>query len=217
MVDFSYLNSSTPFIFICTSSGTGKTQLPFSIDIPLIYLVFNEKIVRGPQNFSDLSGKPNQHIYLYYTDISQCFLSCLEKDYNSIMRSPENEEFRKNNLPKLETPDIERPLYLIGFIIEIYKNLLELRKHYKNESWIISQLRIKDLFVSPLSLLEGQTELQKLQKNNISYAENQNIFNTKELQLPTIFFLMNVLIQIHKSTRFENIYLYAELLKILEL
>lgn len=32
---------NVPFVFICSSSGTGKTQIPFSLDTPLLYFVYN--------------------------------------------------------------------------------------------------------------------------------------------------------------------------------
>ena len=45
-VDFSQLCSGDkyPYIFISASSGTGKTQLPFSLDIPIIYLLHDSFI-----------------------------------------------------------------------------------------------------------------------------------------------------------------------------
>lgn len=35
-------NRRMPFVFVCSSSGTGKTQLPFSLDIPMLYFTTKE-------------------------------------------------------------------------------------------------------------------------------------------------------------------------------
>ena len=47
------LQEELPFIFVCASSGTGKTQLPFSVDIPLVYLV-NNQIIKGSEANSEI-------------------------------------------------------------------------------------------------------------------------------------------------------------------
>ncbi|MGL4904142.1 MAG: hypothetical protein ACRC34_01400, partial [Cetobacterium sp.] len=36
-----------PFVFVCASSGTGKTQLPFSLNIPMLYFLGNPKVGDG--------------------------------------------------------------------------------------------------------------------------------------------------------------------------
>lgn len=36
------LDVNIPYVFVCRSSGTGKTQLPFSFDIPLLYFLPRE-------------------------------------------------------------------------------------------------------------------------------------------------------------------------------
>lgn len=36
--------SVSPFVFVCSSSGTGKTQLPFSLSMPLLYFVYTKSI-----------------------------------------------------------------------------------------------------------------------------------------------------------------------------
>ena len=44
-IDWTTGPGTFPFIFVCASSGTGKTQLPFSLDMPLLYLIFNQRLV----------------------------------------------------------------------------------------------------------------------------------------------------------------------------
>ena len=64
-----------PFIYFCGSSGTGKTQIPFSLphadEFPFIYLL---------QNPSDDMGQP---IYHQFIDVSKAFENYVAKDYKS--------------------------------------------------------------------------------------------------------------------------------------
>ena len=82
---FEYDTGHIPFIFVCASSGTGKTQLPFSLDIPMLYLLNNKKMVKNIDNSN------TQHIYKNFIEISRCFFECIEKDINII-------GFNENNI-----------------------------------------------------------------------------------------------------------------------
>ena len=82
---FKYPPGHIPYIFVCASSGTGKTQLPFSLDIPMLYLLNNKKMVKNIDNSN------TQHIYKNFIEISRCFFECIEKDINII-------GFNENNI-----------------------------------------------------------------------------------------------------------------------
>ena len=61
-----------PFIFVCTSSGTGKTQLAFSLDIPLLYFNFNLSRLQN-----DSSNSNMQKIYKSYINVSDSLIKSI--------------------------------------------------------------------------------------------------------------------------------------------
>ncbi len=77
-VDFSKKLSDAPFIFICASSGTGKTQLAFYIKIPFIYLILNEHLTDELDD--TLQSSLPQLIYLDFLNMSKTFLQCVKRD-----------------------------------------------------------------------------------------------------------------------------------------
>ena len=70
-----------PFFLICCSSGTGKTQLPFSLPqaFPIFYFLFNRKPSPG-----------TQLIYSCFSSVSGALQTCIEKDLEKFRLFPRN-------------------------------------------------------------------------------------------------------------------------------
>ena len=124
---FQHSKTSLPYIFVCASSGTGKTQLPFALDIPLIYLLNNERIVKN-SNFEE-TGKTPQQIYLNFVNISRTFKNCIKKDTKT-----------RN---KMDDFNDQTETMIAGFFVVLCREIMKMRKQYGNEHWAVSQLRIE--------------------------------------------------------------------------
>lgn len=145
---FNYKQGYIPFIFVCASSGTGKTQLPFSVDIPMVYLINNKNLVR-----KDNSEK-TQQIYKNFIDISKGFFECIEKDINIMGFNDENIG------DKLDIMDTER-LFLPSFMYSLVLNTKNSRK--EGEHWVESQLSIEDGFrFSKMTINEARNNIDEI-------------------------------------------------------
>lgn len=66
-----------PFIVVCSSSGTGKTQLPFSLDYPLLYFTAVETSQCKIFNYHQIVKKSTKyHVisYLRQLQVSKCII-----------------------------------------------------------------------------------------------------------------------------------------------
>ena len=136
------LQEELPFIFVCASSGTGKTQLPFSVDIPLVYLV-NNQIIKGSEANSEI-----QKIYQNFSHISGIFLKCVELDRNLIYDRNGSYVFQGNYYMCQSM--------IAGFFVALFKLIFEYRMELRNdEHWAISQL-------NALSQINDQIEIKRI-------------------------------------------------------
>jgi hypothetical protein len=65
--------------------------LPFALDIPPIYNIFNEKFIKKHENY--ILNEPSSNakmVYFHFIKISARFIKCLNKDYKQILKSYEN-------------------------------------------------------------------------------------------------------------------------------
>lgn len=123
---YNHSNTDLPFVFVCASSGTGKTQLPFALDIPLLYILNNDKIVKSSNYINN--EKNNQQIYLNFLNISQTFKSCVKIDAKTNF---------KNSFYSTDTDSM-----IAGFFVVLCREIMKVRKQNGDEHWAISQLRI---------------------------------------------------------------------------
>ena len=77
-----------PSFIVCSSSGTGKTQLPFSLNIPLLYFCCEN--AANPTNPTN-----SQQIYTIYSEISEYFMKLLNADFLMFIKALK--EFINNN------------------------------------------------------------------------------------------------------------------------
>jgi hypothetical protein len=161
-ITYNYTDEDAPFIFICTSLGVGKTQLPFCLDIPIFYIIFNEEIVKM-NSTKDINA---QKIYLPFIEISKVFLDCLKKDYEIVMRLEDNKKFEFNKTSQINMPEDDQRLFINVFIIYLYQEMSNMRNINGNtESWIISQLRIKLFCISPISSREARLKIKNINES----------------------------------------------------
>ena len=107
------------FIFICSSSGTGKRQLAFSIDIPLIYYNFNEKVTLTQQDRMKLNG---QKIYENYLNISRCLMNSIDNDLRILNIKDMKDIIKEKGISE----DI--PLHFPSLIYNMTNSILEEEK-----------------------------------------------------------------------------------------
>ena len=125
------------FLFICASSGTGKTQLAFSLNIPLIYFNFNSKVFNA-DNSDKISNI--QTIYRSYIPISKLLMMCVSRDIG-ILESMTKERIAEWDL----FIDVYQSLYLPGLICLLIEEILKRQDNNKEEPWIVSELRVSNI------------------------------------------------------------------------
>ena len=163
-----------PFTFICCSSGTGKTQLPFcfSRDYPVFYFLFN--------SFRDDNGQFQQFIYSNFKSLSDALRLCIDRDLKII------------NLPRKEyitTAKVKsgKPLYTPSFIVKLLEEYWDYWKQTPKEySWAESInfiARQESFTFKPISYSEAKNRINLL--CNPTKKENQleNAFQ----HLPIVF------------------------------
>jgi hypothetical protein len=108
-----------PFLLVCCSSGTGKTQLPccFPKEYPILYFLFN--------SFGHPSNTSDQSIYDNFSSLTQALRLCVERDLQNVPWA--NEDITTSGL------QVNVPLYTAGFIVELLKKYLD---HADNENSI---------------------------------------------------------------------------------
>lgn len=171
--------NDTAFIFVCASSGTGKTQLPFSLEIPLIYLIFNEKMIQKYNNAHGSAIESSiQDVYRPYLKLSSCFMQAVKRDVEYIMSLDLNQTIIAENSSDIILPDEATPLFLAGFLVAVYKRFLDLHKTFNNGKWILTQLRLESFRCAKMSVDAARMEIYELVKSHGLSTDH----------FPTIFF-----------------------------
>jgi hypothetical protein len=118
------------------------------------------------------------------------FINCVQKDYDNLLIKPENQKFVQYNIPKIACPNSIDTLYMIGFVVQIHDEILSKRLKFENESFIVTQLRVGNLTIRPMSICVGREYFKS--KKDIGYPtilfdeciqmENQ-IYNIRKYKL----------------------------------
>lgn len=139
------------FIFICASSGTGKTQLAFSLNIPLLYFNFNSDILKK----RDYMDNKTQTIYKNYWHISEILMRCVKQDI--ILQGLDRDNNEINEYMNLFLPSL---IYMLCMnILEKKKN-----KKYEEESWLVTELRINGE-IHKMSIVEATKKIKDIFKD----------------------------------------------------
>lgn len=130
-----------PFVFVCCSSGTGKTQIPFTLckgDIPFLYMLDKVKV---PEDESDITG---QKVYHLFETISGKFDEACTADKAVIRRVLKKEKLNYiglNNFEKIKEKGTK--LKSAGFIVAVLEQLAEAHRRRQGDfDWIDAQLSI---------------------------------------------------------------------------
>ena len=165
-----YLNSCTfnysstdgyPPIFICASSGTGKTQLPFVLDIPLLYFLHASMLSdRFKRNFDiDLAEGSCQLIYTDFFYLSKYFRYSADNDYEYYSKQGKYtnlDDFISDTYSSYKSS-------LIGFIVSLCEKIVAIREQH-DEHWILSQLRVSGKCNEKMTIEEGLKRMDKMFK-----------------------------------------------------
>ena len=142
--------SALPFVVICCSSGTGKTQLPFSLDpaFPVLYFLFNW--ILNPEKVNA------QKIYQCFGSLSDALWACIEKDLK-VLNCTEKE------INTLKVKSGGKRWHTIGFIVKLLDEYLE--KNTFADSWSPSLMFLAEIgsfpFI-PMSCSEAATRISRL-------------------------------------------------------
>lgn len=116
-----------PSFAICLSSGTGKSQLAFTLDIPALYFVHPTAVkTESPQD-----------IYEAFSDISEHFFNLLDEDYKSLRRSIRDRSSTRRT-KYFSTSDLKSSSFSfksLGFLVQLIKKVSELSDTRPSERW----------------------------------------------------------------------------------
>ena len=177
--EFNYSdNQMYPYLFICASSGTGKTQLPFSLDIPMLYFLHDSyfsKISRGESdrssttdgtnlNTSEEDTNKSQPIYTYFEHLSRHLESCINEDLQQYREKYKNDRKKLfKNLSKYITEVYDTVKFsTIGFLVMMCEEIMKIHKNNGKEHWIISELKVKGMRDKKMTIKEGQDRINAL-------------------------------------------------------
>ena len=153
------LSNNFPFVFICASSGTGKTQIPFSLecDFPYIYFL---------QNFR---SNRIQDIYQPFLGISECFDLNIRTDldaYDSIYHRNSDKKIMYQCFEIKQYTALK--FYSVGFIVEIFKHMCKKRDSSVDKSlnWIYFELQTFKFDFAPMTISEGIAALSKIKDDS---------------------------------------------------
>ena len=155
-----------PFVFVCCSSGTGKTQLPFCFpkEYPVFYFLFNW--------FGHLSNISDQSIYKNFGNLSEALRLCVERDLKNVPLA--NEDLTTSGL------QVNVPLYTAGFIVELLKKYLD---HADNENSIKFIAEQTAFDFEPILWLNAKKTIESFRTNS-----NDKTWTGKRIDhLPVIF------------------------------
>ena len=171
-----------PFIFVCGSSGTGKTQIPFSLspEYPFMYFLQDE------------SSANSQLIYKPFLNLTRYFEKYVREDYEAYDESLKRprvtveslqhptivNESTGRSVENVKTRDVqtivsetkyqcveisekkEMKFSIVGFIVSLFKEMCV--KRGEGESWIYSELKDFDLNCKLMTIKEGKEALERI-------------------------------------------------------
>ena len=185
-----------PFVFICCSSGTGKTQLPFCFpnDRPVLYFLFNgDKDI----NFN------SQSIYKNFEILSKGLYLCLEKDFSMY-------SLKTENLSVTKFSRITMPLFTAGFLVALlteYSRNIEIpSQNCASISYCIGLIKLK---FRSLTWIEARDAIDELINakfgghHPLIFIDETYEFNSNDfLYLRTLIRIIH-LIPIFMGTKFD--------------
>lgn len=165
-----------PFVFLCSSSGTGKTTLAFNIgmkEVPFLYFLYNYKI----------PGRQIQNKYLPFVEISEqlkCALKCdvkfVQHQHALTRGEPHGVSLLTgmvdtDSLSVLTGLDSQRAKFLtVGMIVSLFKHICNEKQKYPSKSWIEIQAELSQFNYSALTINDGKVQLRKIYEGTVSFV-----------------------------------------------
>ena len=140
------------FGVICESSGTGKTQIPFSLDVPYLYFLYS---IQCKQQIYDNFYNHSDELMTLLVEDSKIYFEKFTMDSDKIL------EARVEQVSKSPTP-----FKVVGFIVSMLRKVVEEFidcKGAKHSALI--QTKLKSIKYRPMTVSEGRLAIQKLLKN----------------------------------------------------
>jgi hypothetical protein len=147
-----------PFFAICSSSGTGKTQLPFTLDVPLLYFVVYQ------------TGE-SQTIYGDFDSASAALETVSKNDYQLFTRGFSDKQLDDlENFTATKLFNFTKAFETSGFLVDLIVQISNLKKGNPDEPWAKLQLHssisinrrklsIKDARIQLVDCFEKHPEL----------------------------------------------------------
>ena len=143
-----------PFGFICESSGTGKTQVPFSLDVPYLYFLY--------------SIESEQQIYDNFKSQSRKLKNILDKDRRKYFRKVKHHSDKISKATVSQVSESSTPFRVVGFIVSMIRKVVEGFNNFKGtKNSALIQTAIKSIMYRPMTVSEGRLAIQKLLKNGL--------------------------------------------------
>ena len=150
-----------PFFLICCSSGTGKTQLPFSLPqaFPIFYFLFNRKLSPG-----------TQLIYNCFSSVSIALQKCIEEDLKKLKENLFGQEHEKAGATEetlstflhLDTFLTEPSFFTLGFIVKIMEKYFS---SDRSKSSLKFLTELETFKFESMSYPEAKEKIRELRKN----------------------------------------------------
>lgn len=141
---FNYNDGCIPFVTVCASTRKDKTQLPFTLNIPMIYLVNNKEMTRN---------KTENDTYSRFIDISKCFFKCVENDVETM----------KGNHERIDECELFLPFFIYTLLRETKKARIS-----DDEHWLESQVNIgNEPKFCKMSIEEARARIKDLFKDGL--------------------------------------------------
>ena len=99
-----------PYWIVCSSSGTGKSQMAYTLSLPVAYFIMTEG-----------TDSTNQDLYKPFSDISTKFFNIYSNEYREyIAKHPESYKLSMGSLPDLHSYKFE----IVGFIVSLFRSMI---------------------------------------------------------------------------------------------
>ena len=134
-----------PFVFVCSSSGTGKTNMAFSLNIPFLYFLY--------------SLTADQFVYQCFRKQSECLSKYIRQDYAQFASASSNTELAVN----ADTVSSSKLSFMsVGFLVEFITRLMDLIEAFPEINPAELQLSIRSLSFKAMTIEEGRLALRTL-------------------------------------------------------
>lgn len=164
-----------PSFAVCLSSGTGKSQLAFTLKIPALYFVHP----------SSLRTEAPQPIYSAFSRISRRFFRLLTEDYNTLISLVPN-------ILYFSTDDIKESkvsFKSLGFLVKLILIVSELSLSHPSERWPKLELDASiTIHISGMTFYSAAKELMALRKSQRLPVIFLDEFNLKWIKTYSCFF-----------------------------